>query len=106
MQEVEDQEKVAISDDELPPDVDLDDPFFSEELGGSTGQFQIFHFTVICLLFSLSWSVLMSFINLNISCITGTAQKVKKSKKNKKAEEQLTAEEEAELEKRKVYARQ
>ncbi|KAG7316043.1 hypothetical protein KOW79_020909 [Hemibagrus wyckioides] len=38
--EVEDQEKVAISDDELPPDVDLDDPFFSEELGGSTGTAQ------------------------------------------------------------------
>ncbi|KAB5523647.1 hypothetical protein PHYPO_G00154970 [Pangasianodon hypophthalmus] len=66
--EAEAQDEAAISDDELPPDVDLNDPFFSEELGGSTG----------------------------------TAQKVKKSKKNKKGEEQLTAEEEAELEKQKA----
>ncbi|XP_053471430.1 ESF1 homolog isoform X2 [Ictalurus furcatus] len=66
--EAEAQDETAISDDELPPDVDLDDPFFSEELGGATG----------------------------------TAQKVKKSKKSKKGEEQLTAEEEAELEKRKA----
>ncbi|MCJ8748132.1 hypothetical protein PDJAM_G00161660, partial [Pangasius djambal] len=35
------QDEAAISDDELPPDVDLSDPFFSEELGGSTGQSQI-----------------------------------------------------------------
>lgn len=33
---------------------------------------------------------------------TGTAEKVKKSKRNKKGAEQLTAEEEAELEKQKV----
>ncbi|XP_053085985.1 ESF1 homolog [Pangasianodon hypophthalmus] len=66
--EAEAQDEAAISDDELPPDVDLNDPFFSEELGGSTG----------------------------------TAQKVKKSKKNKKGEEQLTVEEEAELEKQKA----
>lgn len=33
---------------------------------------------------------------------TGTAQKIKKAKKNKKGEEQLTVEEEAELEKQKV----
>ncbi|KAK2818222.1 hypothetical protein Q7C36_022155 [Tachysurus vachellii] len=66
--DVEAQEQAAISDDELPPDVDMDDPFFSEELGRSTG----------------------------------TAQNVKKSKKNKKGEEQLTADEEAELEKRKA----
>lgn len=35
-------------------------------------------------------------------CKTDAAQKVKKSKKNKKGEEKLTAEEEAELEKQKV----
>ncbi|KAF4075412.1 hypothetical protein AMELA_G00234150 [Ameiurus melas] len=66
--EAEAQDETAISDDDLPPDVDLDDPFFSEEPGGATG----------------------------------TAQKVKKSKKSKKGEEQLTAEEEAELEKQKA----
>ncbi|XP_060755080.1 ESF1 homolog [Neoarius graeffei] len=66
--EAEVQDEAAISDDELPPDVDLDDPFFSEELGGSTG----------------------------------TAQKIKKAKKNKKGEEQLTVEEEAALEKQKA----
>lgn len=41
-QEAEVQDETAISDDELPPDVDLDDPFFSEELGGATGQSQLF----------------------------------------------------------------
>ncbi|XP_053332917.1 ESF1 homolog [Clarias gariepinus] len=34
--EAEAHHDVAISDDELPPDVDLNDPFFSEDLGGST----------------------------------------------------------------------
>lgn len=32
------QDEAAISDDELPPGVDLSDPFFSEELGGSAGK--------------------------------------------------------------------
>ncbi|KAF7689326.1 hypothetical protein HF521_012679 [Silurus meridionalis] len=62
------QDEAAISDDELPPDVDFNDPFFSEELAGSTG----------------------------------AAQKAKKLKKSKKGEEQLTAEEKAELEKQKA----
>ncbi|XP_026869577.2 ESF1 homolog [Electrophorus electricus] len=35
--EAESESDVAVSDDELPPDVDLSDPFFSEELG-STGK--------------------------------------------------------------------
>lgn len=36
------------------------------------------------------------------SCETGTSQKAKRSKKSKKGAEQLTAEEEAELERQKV----
>ncbi|XP_036413528.1 ESF1 homolog [Colossoma macropomum] len=32
--------EAAISDDELPPDVDLNDPFFSEELDGTAGASQ------------------------------------------------------------------
>ncbi|KAL6481845.1 hypothetical protein MHYP_G00099250 [Metynnis hypsauchen] len=34
------EDEAAISDDELPPDVDLDDPFFSQELDGSAGASQ------------------------------------------------------------------
>lgn len=37
-QESEAQGEALISDDELPPGVDLDDAFFSEELGGAIGQ--------------------------------------------------------------------
>lgn len=36
-----------LSDDELPPDVDLSDPFFAEELAATGGQFIIQSFSLI-----------------------------------------------------------
>lgn len=116
-----------LSDDELPPDVDLSDPFFAEELAGGGNHVTFTPDQSECMSlqasgFFLFWSSVTSVVlnngNLEGGAVVSRAgkkltglvvftdmkksQKGKKKGKKKETEEEPTAEEEEELQKRRV----